>query len=325
MATTTQSPALLLIWSYMNLLIHVYATISAAKEAHIIEGIVLKIRHTTRDDIDVVTDGQLAETVTDFFGILRHFSDALRLTQVVETSHQRRIEILREEDKIALVITHGIYEELNLFEEVIHRSVWAHLPLYQSDSYGWLAVYIRIRRWLIIDIIPLQEGGAVFALLIARKIVADDAAHVEIIGKLEGKNRVIDFTVSYMLDILLRAHLIGILVIVWYTTAKHDSLQIEFLAEFLAILIHTASQAQTTIIRVDKYLDTVKNVSIRIVGIESFITRNLSIGMIALHHIIIDDDRERTAHNLIINDNNHLSLREDSNEFLNLFFCPEYI
>ena len=35
---------------------------------HVIEGIFLKIRHTTRDDIDVVTDGQLAETVTDFFG-----------------------------------------------------------------------------------------------------------------------------------------------------------------------------------------------------------------------------------------------------------------
>ena len=309
----------------MNLLVHVYATISTAKEAHIIEGIVLEIRHTTRDDIDVVTDGQLAETVTDFFGILRHFSDALRLTQVVETSHQRRIEILREENEIALVITHRINEELNLFEEVIHRSVWAHLPLYQADSYGWLAVYIRIRRWLIIDVIPLQEGGAVFALLIARKIVADYAAHVEIIGKLEGKNRVIDFTVSYMLDILLRAHLIGILVIVWYTTAKHDSLQVELLAEFLAILIHTASQAQTTIIRVDKYLDAVKNVSLRIVGIEGFITRNLSIGMITLHHIIVNDNRERTAHNLIINDNNHLSLREDSNEFLNLFFCPEYI
>ena len=26
------------------------------------------------------------------------------------------------------------------------------------DSYGWLAVYIRIRRWLIIDVIPLQEA-----------------------------------------------------------------------------------------------------------------------------------------------------------------------
>ena len=107
----------------MNLLVHVYATISAAEEAHIIEGIVLEIRHTTRDDIDVVTDGQLAETVTDFFGILRHLSDALRLTQIIETSHQRRIEILREEDKIALVIAHRINEELNLFEEVIHRSV----------------------------------------------------------------------------------------------------------------------------------------------------------------------------------------------------------
>ena len=62
-----QEHVFLLIWCNMNLLVHVYATISTAKEAHIIEGIVLKIRHTTRDDIDVVTDGQLAETITEPF------------------------------------------------------------------------------------------------------------------------------------------------------------------------------------------------------------------------------------------------------------------
>jgi hypothetical protein len=27
--------------------------------------------------------------------------------------------------------------------------------------------------------------------------------------------------------------------------------------------------------------------------------------MITLHHIIVNDDRERTAHNLIIHDDNH--------------------
>ena len=66
MATATQSPALLLICCNMNLSLHVYATISTAESLHY-RGIVLEIRHTTRDDIDVVTDGQLAETVTDFW------------------------------------------------------------------------------------------------------------------------------------------------------------------------------------------------------------------------------------------------------------------
>ena len=75
----------------------------------------------------------------------------------------------------------------------------------------------------------------------------------------------------------------------------------------------------------DKYLNTIKNIAVWLVGIEGFITCNLSIGMVAFHHIIVDNDGERTAHNLIVNDNNHLSFREDCNEFLNLFFCPEYI
>ena len=325
MATAAQAPALLLIRSYVNLLVHIHATISTAKETDIVEGIALEIRHTTGDDIDVVADGKFTESVTDLIGILSHHADALCLTQIVESRHQWRIEILWEEDEIALIVAHGIHEELYLLKKVVHRSVWTHLPLYQTDSHGWLSIYIGIRRWLIVDVIPLQEGCAVFALLITRKIVADDTANVEVVGKLEGKNRVIDFTVSYVLDVLLRAHLVGILMIVWNTTTKHDRLQVELLAEFLAILIHTASQSEATIIRVDKYLNTIKDVSIRIVGIEGFITCHLSIGMVAFHHIIVDDDRERTAHNLIIHDDNHLSLRKDSNEFLNLFFCPEYI
>ena len=100
-----------------------------------------------------------------------------------------RVEVFGEEDEIALVVAYGIHKELNLFKEVIYRSVWAHLPLYQSDSYGWLAVYVGIRRWLIVDIIPLQEGCTVFALLITRKIVANHTAYVEIVGELESKNR----------------------------------------------------------------------------------------------------------------------------------------
>ena len=47
----------------------------------------------------------------------------------------------------------------------------------------------------------------------------------------------------------LKVLVVLVVLVVWYTTAKHDSLQVELLAEFLTILIHTASQAQTTIIR----------------------------------------------------------------------------
>ncbi len=57
MASSAQPPALLLIRGYVYLLVHIYATISATEETHVIECVVLQIWHTARDDIDVVTDG----------------------------------------------------------------------------------------------------------------------------------------------------------------------------------------------------------------------------------------------------------------------------
>ena len=168
--------------------------------------------------------------------------------------------------------------------------VWSHLPLHHSDSYRWALLYYRLCRWLIIDVIPLQQGCAMLRLLVVRQIVAYNSAHVEIVRQLECKHRVIDFARAYLLDILLRAHGVGILMIVRYSATKHDCLKVQLLAQFLAILIHTTCQTHTTIVGMYKHLDTIKNVSVWIVSIEGFVACNLSISVVALHHVVVNDD-----------------------------------
>ena len=74
-----------------------------------------------------------------------------------------------------------------------------------------------------------------------------------------------------------------------------------------------------------KDLNAIEYVSMRVVRVEGLITSHLSVSVVPLHHVVIDDDRERAAHNLIVHHYHHLSLREDSKEFLNLCPGPKHI
>ena len=78
----------------------------------------------------------------------------------VELCHQRRIEIFGEKDEITFIARHGIDEELYLLKYIIESLVGTHLPLYQTYAHRGLTVDIRICRGLIIDIVPLEERGA---------------------------------------------------------------------------------------------------------------------------------------------------------------------
>ena len=59
--------------------------------------------------------------------------------------------------------------------------------------------------------------------------------------------------------------------------------------------------------------------------IESFISGHLGIGMITFHHIIIYDNGKCTPHYLIIYNRYNLSFGKNTDQFLNLFVCPEHI
>ena len=149
-------------------------------------------KYTGGDDIDIVTDGEVHESLTDLLGVLCQPTDALRLAQMVELGHQRSVEILGEKDEVALVIGHGVDEELHLLEHVVQCLIRPHLPLYQTDTHGCLLIHVIRRRRLVIDIIPLQQGSAMLRLLIVRQVVHHHFPHVEIVGELEGEHRVVD-------------------------------------------------------------------------------------------------------------------------------------
>ena len=75
----------------------------------------------------------------------------------------------------------------------------------------------------------------------------------------------------------------------------------------------------------DKHLNAIENVALGVVGVECLVARYLRIGMVRLHQVVIDDDREGAAHNSIVDNNNNLSLREDGYEFLDLSLGPKHI
>ena len=169
-----------------------------------------------------------------------------------------------------------------------------------------------------------QQGGAVFALLVAGQIVAYHTAHVEVVGQLEGEHGVVDLTAAHFLDVLLGAHLVGILVIVGYASSKHDGLEVELLAQLLAIFVHASGQSEATIIGVDEDLDAIEDVAVGIVGVEGFIACHLGIGVVALHHVVVDDDGEGAAHDLVVDDDDYLTFGKDGNELFDLRTCRSF-
>ena len=53
--------------------------------------------------------------------------------------------------------------------------------------------------------------------------------------------------------------------------------------------------------------------------------RNLGVGVVALDHVVIDDDRESTAHDLVVHDRYDLPFGKDLDELVDLLTGPEDI
>lgn len=60
----------------------------------------------------------------------------------------------------------------------------------------------------------------------------------------------------------------------------------------------------------NKHLNTVQDVSFRIMSIECFLTRNLCIRMVVLYLVIVNDNRKSTTYDLVVNNCNNLPLRK---------------
>ena len=64
----------------MYLLVHLVGAVTTDQVSHVIQRpVLLQQRHATGDDIDIVTDGEVHESLTDLLGVLGQPTDALRL------------------------------------------------------------------------------------------------------------------------------------------------------------------------------------------------------------------------------------------------------
>ena len=59
--------------------------------------------------------------------------------------------------------------------------------------------------------------------------------------------------------------------------------------------------------------------------IESFLARDLGIGMVILHIVIVYDDGKRASHYLLIDNRHNLPFRKDTDQLLYLFMRPKDI
>ena len=321
-----EAPALDLVRRNVDFLVHLVRAVAAAEEAHVVErAVFLQVRHTAGDDVDVIADGEVEEAVAHFLGVLSQAADRLRLAEVVVLRHQRRVEVFGEEDEVALVVRDGIDEELDLFEDVVQCFVGAHLPLHQADADGSLLVDIFLRGRLIVDVVPLEERRAVAGFLVVREVILHHAADVEVVGELEGEDRVVDFAAADLVDVFLRLHLVGILVVVLDATAEHDSLEVALFAQLLAVFIHTAGEPQAAVVGMDEDLDAVEDVALGVVGVEGLVAGNFRVSVVAFHQVIIDDDGKGTADDFVVHDRNDLSFGENRDELFNLLVRPEDI
>ena len=162
-------------------------------------------------------------------------------------------------------------------------------------------------------------------LLVVGQVVGHDAPHVEVVRELEGQHRVVDLARADAVDVLLGTHPVGVLVVVGDAAAEHDRLEVELLAELLAVVVHASGQAQAAVVGVDEYLDAVEDVALGVVSREGLVAGDLCVGVVALDHVVIDDDREGAAHDPLADDRDDLPLGEDVDQFVDLLAGPEYV
>ena len=295
----------------MNFLICLIATVTATEKTDVIQPVVFDQRHAPGNDIDVVADRQVDETIQHLVRVFRQLTDRFRLAHMVELSHQRGIEVFGEKYEIALVIRYGIHEKFHLFKHIIEPLVRPHLPLDKADANGRLS---RNYLWsrLIINVVPLQQSRIMFGFLIVRQIIRHHFTNMEIIRYLKSQHRIINFSFTDLINIFLRAHRIRIFMIIRDTSAEHNRFQVQAFTQFLPIIIHTPCQTQAPVIGMDKDLYSIQDIAFWIMRIKGFVSSNKGVSMVVLYLVVIDDDRQGAPHDLIIHDRNHLPFRENS-------------
>lgn len=86
------------------------------------------------------------------------------------------------------------------------------------------------------------------------------------------------------------------------------ALRFSFSQSSLPVFIHPSAKAQSAVVGMDEHLYAVEDVSVGLMGVKRLVASDLSVCVVALDHIVVDDDAERATHNFVVGDDDHLPL-----------------
>lgn len=113
------------------------------------------------------------------------------------------------------------------------------------------------------------------------------------------------------------------LVVARYAPAKHYRLQVQLLAQLFTGIVKAAAQPQPPEVGVDKDLDAVEGIALRVVGIERIVAGDLFVRVRRLQVVGVDQDRQGYAYYLPVDLHHHLPLREAVDQPLYRTHTPE--
>ncbi|MNR21912.1 hypothetical protein D3C85_1388420 [compost metagenome] len=131
-----------------------------------------------------------------------------------------------------------------------------------------------------------------------------------------------NFLPFYFFNVFTRRHILCVMVIIRNSSTEGNTFQIQFFAQFLAVIIQTPSEPQSAEFFFDKNINPVKYISIRTMCFEGIISGNLFVGMQMLEFGRIHNNGKCNSRNLLVDFNSNLSFRKLIDQRFDLFSCP---
>ena len=145
---------------------------------------------------------------------------------------------------------------------------------------------------------------------------------MEVIGQLESQRRVVDFAPLHLVYILLGGHLIGVCTVVGNPAARHNTAQVQPLAELFAGVVKAATQAHVAVVGMHEYLDAVEPVTLVGVGIEGVVAGDFVKGMVIAKVGVLDPNGQRAGHYFIVDFHAELPFGKNIDQFIDQVLLP---
>ena len=121
----------------------------------------------------------------------------------------------------------------------------------------------------------------------------DDSLDREAVGELEREHGLHQLSGEHALDVLLHRHLIGHLVVAGQAPTDHDALQVQPLAQRLALFVDPPPDPHAAVLGVHDHLDAVERVALGVVVFDEVVARHVGVDVALAVLVDVHDEAER--------------------------------